>query len=127
MPTVFDRGAIVDKDMRLVRLYLSEADQGKKHGLLNEIMRVLHDQQRVHGVTVFRGIAGFGSRGIVHSADLLRLTVNLPLVVEFFDEPAKVEAALTALENLVAPGHVISWPVQCRIGARDKTPHPEGS
>lgn len=125
MPGVFDRGAIVDKDMRLVRLYLSEADQGKKHGLLKEIMKVLHDQQRVHGVTVFRGIAGFGSRGVVHSADLLRLTVNLPLVVEFFDEPAKVEAALAALENLVPPGHVISWPVQCRMAVTDQTPYSE--
>lgn len=127
MPGVFDRGAIVDKDMRLVRLYLSEADQGKKHGLLKEIMKVLHDQQRVHGVTVFRGIAGFGSRGVVHSADLLRLTVNLPLVVEFFDEPARVEAALTALESLVPPGHVISWPVQCRMTAPDQTPYGERS
>ena len=100
--------------MILVRIYLSEADHGKKHNLLDEIMQVLHDQHRVHGVTVFRGIAGFGSKGVVHSADLLRLTQRLPLVVEFFDEPATVQAALAALKGLIPSGHLVSWPVDCR-------------
>lgn len=102
--------------MLLVRIYLSEADQGKKHNLLGEIMDVLHDQHKVHGVTVFRGIAGFGAKGVVHSADLLRLTVKLPLVIEFFDEPAAVEAALASLGDLAPSGHVVSWPVRCRVG-----------
>lgn len=102
------------EDMLLVRIYLSEADHGKKHNLLDEIMAVLHDKHRVHGVTVFRGIAGFGSKGVVHSADLLRITQKLPLVVEFFDEPAVVEAALAALDDLLPSGHLVSWPVQVR-------------
>lgn len=104
----------MDKEMILVRVYLSEADQGRKHNLLDEIMELLHDKHRVHGVTVFRGIAGFGAKGSVHSADLLRLTQRLPLVVEFFDEPAVVREALDALDGLLPSGHVISWPVQCR-------------
>jgi len=104
----------MDKHMILVRIYLSEADQGRKHNLLDEIFEVLHDRHRVHGVTVFRGIAGFGAKGSVHAADLLRLTQRLPLVVEFFDEPAVVEEALKALSGLVPEGHVISWPVDCR-------------
>ncbi|HLW74860.1 MAG TPA: DUF190 domain-containing protein [Gammaproteobacteria bacterium] len=105
----------MDKEMILVRIYLSEADQGRKHNLLDEIMELLHDRHRVHGVSVFRGIAGFGSKGVVHSADLLRLTQKLPLVVEFFDEPKVVAEALAALEGLLPSGHVISWPVQCRL------------
>jgi len=102
------------KDMILVRIYLSEADHGGKRNLLDEIMEILHDRHKVHGVTVFRGIAGFGAKGIVHSADLLRLTQRLPLVVEFFDEPATVDMALAALKDVVPSGHVISWPVSCR-------------
>lgn len=105
----------MDKPMILVRIYLSEADQGRRHNLLDEVMKLLHDQYRVHGVTVFRGIAGFGAKGAVHSADLLRLTQRLPLVVEFFDEPPAVAAALKALDGLIPGGHVISWPVSCRV------------
>jgi uncharacterized protein len=103
------------KQMVLVRIYLSEADHAGKRNLLNEIMEILHDRHKVHGVTVFRGIAGFGAKGIVHSADLLRLTQRLPLVVEFFDEPATVETALEALKDIVPSGHVISWPVSCAM------------
>lgn len=104
----------MDRPMILVRIYLSEADHGKKGNLLAEIMAVLHDQLKVHGVTVFRGIAGFGAKGMVHSADLLRLSARLPLVVEFFDEESVVRSALAALGDLIPAGHVISWPVQCR-------------
>ncbi|MGH8379100.1 MAG: DUF190 domain-containing protein [Gammaproteobacteria bacterium] len=105
----------MEKDMLLVRIYLSEADHGKKHNLMGEVMTILHDQHRVQGVTVFRGIAGFGAKGAVHSADLLRLTTRLPLVVEFFDEPAVVEAAIASLGDLIPSGHLVSWPVRCRI------------
>lgn len=105
----------MEKDMILVRIYLSEADQGRKHNLLDEIMELLHDKHRVHGVTVFRGIAGFGAKGSVRSADLLRLTQRLPLVVEFFDEPQVVAEALAALDELLPSGHIISWPVKCEV------------
>ena len=62
---------------------------------MQEVLNLLHDQQRVQGVVVFRGIAGFGDSGEVHASDLLRLNVDLPLVVEFFfDRPAVAEAAM---------------------------------
>lgn len=105
----------MEKDMLMVRIYFSEADHGKKHNLMDEVMAILHDQHCVHGVTVFRGIAGFGAKGVIRSADLLRLTTRLPLVVEFFDEPTVVKAAIASLGNLIPSGHLVSWPVRCRI------------
>ncbi len=80
-----------------------------------DIMAMLHDEHRVHGVTVFRGIAAFGAKGTVHSAVLLRLTQRLPLVVEFFDEPQVVQAAHKALHAFLPSGHIISWPVTTRV------------
>lgn len=99
--------------MTFVRIYLSESDAGKRGNLKDNILRVLHEQHRVHGVTVFRGIAGFGAKGVVHTADLLRLSPHLPEVIEFFDEPEIVAAAIEALGDLVPPGHLVSWEVTC--------------
>ncbi|HET7923104.1 MAG TPA: DUF190 domain-containing protein [Gammaproteobacteria bacterium] len=102
-------------NMTLVRIYLAEADHGRKHNLLEEIMELLHDRHRVHGVTVFRGIAGFGNKGVLHSADLLRLNARLPLVVEFFDMPTVVDAVLPDLAKLIPDTHILSFPVSCGL------------
>ena len=68
-----------------------------------------HDEERVRGVTAFRGIAGFGASGKVHSSTLLDMSLNLPLVVEFFDEPEKVDRILEHLTKRRLPGHIVSW------------------
>lgn len=106
----------MSKQMTVVRIYISESDAGRKGNLMKNIMAVLHDQPRVHGVTVFRGIAGFGSKGVVHTADLLRLSPHLPEVIEFYDDPDIVAAAIEALNSLIPAGHMISWQVECNTG-----------
>jgi PII-like signaling protein len=50
----------------------------------------------------------------VHAADLLRLTVDLPIVIEFYDKPEVAEAAMELLKGLVPDGHVIWWRANCR-------------
>ncbi len=100
-------------EITLVRIYISEHDHGRRGTLLKEIFSLLHDQHRVRGVTVFRGIAGFGSGGEVHAADLLRLTASLPLVIEFFDTPRVVDAAVAALSGLVSAEHLVMWRANC--------------
>ncbi|MDE2465845.1 MAG: DUF190 domain-containing protein [Alphaproteobacteria bacterium] len=105
------------RDVTMVRIYIKEADHGRRGNLMQEIMRLLHDQHRVAGITVFRGIAGFGTSGEVHSADLLRLNIDLPLVIEFFDTPAVVDAALKLIEGFVPGEHIVSWPARLNTKA----------
>ncbi|HET7307413.1 MAG TPA: DUF190 domain-containing protein [Gammaproteobacteria bacterium] len=100
--------------MTFVRIYISESDPGRKGSLMDNILDILHDRHQVRGVTVFRGIAGFGATGVVHAGDLLRLSPHLPEVIEFFDEPDAVAAAIESLGDLIPPGHLISWSVDCR-------------
>jgi uncharacterized protein len=99
-------------DVLIVRIYLSEADHGRRTTLMREILSALHDRHAVKGVTVFRGVAGFGADGEVHADDMLRLSVDLPLVIEFFDEPPAAEAAIHLLEPMVVQGHIVSWPAK---------------
>ena len=89
----------------MVRLYLTEGDK-----LLKSIMEYLHDEVKVQGVTVLRAMTGFGSTGVMHSADLLTMSLDLPLVVEFFDKPAIVDRAISVLENMLTKKHIVSWP-----------------
>ncbi len=87
----------------MVRIYLTE-----KQGL-KQLMAYLHDESKVRGVTVFRAISGFGKSGVMHSARVLDTALDLPLVVEFFDQPDKVREILHALSSLVEPGHLVTW------------------
>ena len=97
-------------DVLMVRAYLSEGDHGRRTTLMREILSTLHDKHAVKGVTVFRGVAGFGADGEVHADDMLRLNLDLPLVIEFFDEPTAAEAAIHFLETMITQGHIVSWP-----------------
>ena len=103
----------MSSDVIVVRIYIREAEHGRRTTLQQEILTLLHDQQRVQGVTVFRGIAGFGASGTVHAADLLRLTVDLPVVIEFYDRPDVANAAMKLLHGLVPDGHVVWWRANC--------------
>ncbi len=94
-------------DVTMVRVYLTEAEK-----TLKTLLAKLHDEEKVRGVTVFRGVSGFGRSGKVHSSTLLDLSLDLPVVVEFFDEPAKVSRILTHLKDILPPGHVVSWPAK---------------
>lgn len=87
-----------------VRVYLTEAD--KK---LKALLQCLHDEAQVRGVTVFRAISGFGRSGVMHSSSLLDLSLDLPVTIEFFDTPDKIEALLEHLDDKFEAGHIVRW------------------
>ena len=99
----------------MVRVYLSESDHG-----LKPLLKCLHDELKVCGATVTRGVAGFGASGVVHSAGLVDLSSDLPLVLEFFDRPDRARAAIERIKDFVEPGHVVSWSVNVECNGRRK-------
>lgn len=96
--------------VEFVRVYLTEADNK-----LKPLLERLHDIEKVRGVTVLRGISGFGGSGEIHSSSLLDLSLNLPVIIEFFDYPEKVEAVLEHLSDLVEPDHIIKTSVEMNV------------
>lgn len=93
-----------ETEVLIVRIYLHET---KAHQA--ELLKFLHDDSKVRGVTVFRGITGFGSSGKYHSSTLMDMSLDLPVVIEFFDEPAKVMTIIEQLNKKISPGHIVYW------------------
>ncbi len=93
-----------EKPVKIVRIYMLESQ-----GLADEVLNILHDEEKVSGVTIMRGIAGYGASGRVHTASLLELSLDLPIVLEFFDEPEHADAVITKLRNRLQVKHIVSW------------------
>ncbi len=88
--------------VRVARIYVTEG----KH-VHDKVFRILHDEHKVMGVTLFRGISGFGRSGETHSAGLLDISFDLPVVIEFFDTEDNVQQALNSIADLIPAGNVL--------------------
>jgi len=89
--------------VKVVRIYLSEDSP-----LLDPIFDYLY-QQQVKGATLFRGVKGFGHSRVMREAKLMDMHFNLPVTIEFCDEPAIVDAVLHHFSGQLEPGRVLSW------------------
>jgi len=97
-------------DVTVVRIYCSE-----QKGKYRDLLELLHEQEQVAGVTTFRGIAGFSGSGPIRQAGLLDVSLDLPIIIEFFDRPEKVEAVMQHLNDKVAPGHMVSFAAKANL------------
>lgn len=94
-----------EQTVTMVRIYVRESEH-----LLEKMVKFLHDDTEVSGVTVLRGIEGFSDGGQIHPSFLIDLSLDLPLVIEFFDDPARVEAVIHSLVRRFPLHHIVSWP-----------------
>jgi PII-like signaling protein len=92
------------QSVTVVRVYVRESEHQ-----LEKIMKLLHDDEQVLGATVFRGIAGFGPDGIMRTASLVDLSLDLPLIVEFYGSPSSMETVIGGLIHQLHLPHIISW------------------
>ncbi|PJD93515.1 MAG: hypothetical protein CK423_07090 [Legionella sp.] len=90
-------------DVLVVRIYITEASH-----LLDKIINYLKKEAKIRGVSVFRAISGFGETGN-HTASLIDLSLDLPIVIEFFDSKSKVEPALEHLNEVIKAEHIVYW------------------
>ena len=83
-----------------VRIYLEETDRVGHRPAHLAVVELLREHQAA-GASVFRGLEGFGSSGVVHTVNLGDLVEKLPMVIEWIDTPERVERLLADVERLV--------------------------
>jgi PII-like signaling protein len=98
---------------RLVRIYIGESDQWHHKPLYQELVQAAR-RQGLAGATVLRGIEGFGASSRIHTSRILSLSEDLPLVIELVDTVDKVEAFLTAVDEMLTEGLVTTERVEVR-------------
>jgi len=98
---------VLDGDQYLVRIFLGESDQfhhAPLHRMLLERLR----REGFAGATVIHGIAGFGANSVIHTASLVELSSDLPVLIEVVDDQAHVDKLLPILDEMVTGGALVT-------------------
>jgi|SRR5689334_5650071 uncharacterized protein len=102
---------------KLLRIFIGESDRWHGKPLYEEIV-ALARREGLAGATVLRGIEGFGARSHLHTSRILRLSEDLPVVIEIVDTAENIERVLPLLDPMVADGMLTVERVQV-IAYRD--------
>src|SRR6058998_1753629 len=95
----------IPQDAVLLRIFLGENDRAG-HAPLYEAIVLKARELHLGGATVLRGPMGFGHSSRMHTAKILRLSMDLPIVIEIVDGEEKIEAFLPQLEEMMSGGMV---------------------
>lgn len=90
---------------KLLRIFIGEADRWHGRPLYEAIIEEAR-KRGLAGATAWKGFIGFGAHSRLHTAKILRLSEDLPVVIEIVDAPEKIEAFLPDLDKMVAEGLV---------------------
>ena len=89
----------------LMRIFIGESDRWEHRPLALALVELFR-QEGLAGATVLRGVAGFGPASIVHTASFLRLSADLPLVIEVVDSQERIDKVLPRIDDMMAGGLV---------------------
>jgi uncharacterized protein len=95
----------------MLRIYVGEGDHHEGKPLYSAIVMKLREAG-VAGATVVRGIEGYGASSRVHTASILRLSQDLPVVIEAVDKPERIAAVLPAITEIVTDGLVTTEEIE---------------
>ena len=90
---------------QLLRIFVGESDRYEGLPLYEWIVRRAREQG-LAGATVLRGIAGFGAASRIHTSNILRLSLDLPVIIEVVDRPERIEAFMPLVDAAVKEGLV---------------------
>ena len=96
---------VLSGEQVLVRVFIGESDKWHHRPLTTALLERLR-KDGFAGATVFHGVAGFGARSVLHTAHLLRLSEDLPVVIEIVDSEEQLGRLLPILDEMVNEGLV---------------------
>jgi PII-like signaling protein len=99
------------KDAMLLRIFIGEGDELKGAPLYQKIVEKAREQ-KLAGATVLRGPMGFGKSSHLHTAKILRLSMDLPMIIEIVDTEDKIQGFLPHLDGMIQGGLVTLEKVQ---------------
>jgi len=90
---------------KLLRIFIGDSDRWHGRPLSQAIVEAAHEHG-LAGATVLHGVMGFGAHSRLHSASIMRLSTDLPVVVEIVDLPERIQAFLPIIDEMVQEGMV---------------------
>jgi len=95
----------IEGEGQLLRIFLGESDQWQGRPLYEAIVLAAREKG-LAGATVLRGLEGFGANSRIHTVKILRLSEDLPLIIEIVDKPERIQAFLPTIDQMVTEGMV---------------------
>src|SRR3989304_574502 len=108
-----------NSDNRLLRVFIGESDSIDGRPLYQAIVETLRGEG-LAGATVLRGIEGFGKSSRLHTSHILRLSEDLPIVIECVDTVERIEGILPKLDTMIGDGLVTMERVEVRVYRADR-------
>ncbi len=93
----------IPRDGKLLRIFIGEADKWQGKPLYEEVV-LLAKKMQLAGATVIKGIMGFGCKSHMHTAKLLELSSDLPIIIEIVDSEEKINQFIPKLDEMVKEG-----------------------
>src|SRR5271167_3005790 len=111
----------IQRDAVLLRIFFGEDDKHERMPLYEAIVLKAREMH-LAGATVLRGHVGFGHSALIHTTKILRLSQDLPIIVEIVDSQEKIDAFLPVLDAMMGSGLVTIEKVKVlQYGAKNST------
>jgi len=95
----------IEGEQVLMRIFLGESDRWEGRPLHLALLELLRSRG-LAGATILRAVAGFGARSVIHTASIVRLSEDLPIVVEVVDSQEHLDAVIPDIDRMMAGGLV---------------------
>src|SRR5678815_2439775 len=98
---------VIDGEQTLVRIYIGDSDKWHHQPLDRALLERLR-REGFAGATVIHGVAGFGAKSVIHTANVVALSADLPVLIEIVDDEEHVQELLPILDEMLGGGALVT-------------------